>query len=188
MLQWRIGPGEHPLAEQLEVRQEYRRARWIVYHAFRKECHQSAARGEEHLAVLALEFLYIGSELIVRQTVRNIIVRERLRVRIQARHPVVGAQPEIAMPVFQDAHHPVVGKAVALVVCRKLVAGLIETVEAIVGSGPDCAGMVDINGINTIAAQAAGVSRRISVNGKLASHRIKPVKSGSPTGQPQGAD
>ena len=59
-------PGKHPLAEQLEVRQEYRRARWIVYHAFRKECHQSAARGEEQLSVMALEFLYIGTELIVR--------------------------------------------------------------------------------------------------------------------------
>jgi hypothetical protein len=74
----------HPLTEQAKVREDDRRGELPLDHLVGEEGDQPAMRSKEHLPIRALGGNNWPIEEIRQQTVRRMVVRERLRARVES--------------------------------------------------------------------------------------------------------
>jgi hypothetical protein len=69
-------------------------------------------------------------ELITLQAVRDVVVPERLRARIEPGYPLPRAEPQPAGAIFEKAHDVVGRQALAFGIAGEAVASAVITVEA----------------------------------------------------------
>ena len=91
-------------------------------------------------------------EPIGQQTIRRVVVREGLGVRIEARQPVRGAEPQASVVFFQDADDRVRGKPGARVVGLERAVARIELAQPAERRGPDRPRAVDVNRVDAVVA------------------------------------
>src|ERR1700752_4598294 len=93
----------------------------------------AAISPEKHLPARALKTRAPGpaGQISAWETINDRVVLECLSQRIEPRYSFVGAHPEIASFIFENAAHHVARQAIPLVVGCKVAGLAVELVEAV---------------------------------------------------------
>ncbi|MDZ7411641.1 MAG: hypothetical protein ONB51_20675 [candidate division KSB1 bacterium] len=161
----------------------------IVFHAVREKAVETIDPSKKHFAARAL-VVRPGIELIALQSIGRIVVFEGLRGRVETRQTAIGTQPQAAFCIFQNAIDDIVGQAVFFREAGKRDFLLITVADgggrrrrrnpiepAAKRAKPKPAGMVAMNGLNYIMAQAVGMSRIVPISRKRLGLAIKTIKA-----------
>ncbi len=157
LLQGRVRSDRHRLPVDLKVREHDRWNEGIVLDEPGIEGVDPVDPAEEHHAFLVLE---IGPlvELAALQAVRPVVVFEGQRFRVEACKSFVGAQPQMAVGVLQDAVDVVVGEPILLPVGDEGPARRHVLVQPAGGADPQRVVLALVNVKNDVAAQGGRVA------------------------------
>ena len=125
----------------------------LLHDFVRMECRGSAEPAEKHLSGWALIARTPARQIRAGKTVDDGVVFKCLLQRIEPRYPIVGAHPEIAPLIFEDATDYVASQTISLVVHRERAGCGVELVESVLRAGPDPSGAVDVRRIHPVVAQ-----------------------------------
>ena len=149
------------------------------------ECRGSAEPSEKHLSSRALVARAPARQIRAGKAVDDGVVFEGLLQRIEPRYPIVGAHPEIAPLIFEDATDHVARQAISLVVDRELAGSGVELVESVLGAGPDPSGAVDVRRNHPVVAQRMWIIAVGFVDRGLTGRRIQTIQTGMGSTQPK---
>src|SRR5580658_8577656 len=170
-------PNRNGSSRYPEVCQYGCRDKGSVRHLAGIERRGAAESAEEHLSTWALVACTPTGEVRSWKPVCGAEVPERLFSRVEAGKSAVGAHPEIPQTILQDAAHHVARKPVLLVISLETPGVAVEPVQAILGSNPHDARVVEVNRIHPIIAQGSGIIWVVGVDGEFRSAGIKAVKT-----------
>ena len=91
------------------------------------------------------------------------------------------------MFVLEYPFHYAASETIACVVASERLAILIKSTKAVTRAGPNRTRAIDIHRIDNVVAETSRIVCFLSINLKLARHRIKAVQTISHAGQPQRA-
>ena len=178
----------HRLAKQPEVGENDRRNKRVVFNAVGIEDVETVDAAEIHLAgPCALVEGRENVELVALKTVQDIVVPESLCLRVEAGQAVVGADPQLALRVFQDAFDGVVGQAFLLGVDRRALAfGPVESTQAAGGAHPELTSLVFMQDSHSVVGQAGQILRIAPIPLEGFCRRVEPVETTAFRRHPQG--
>jgi len=114
LLKGGMTPNLYRIPRQPEVGENNSRSVRSVHNLIRVEAGGPAEPAEVHLSTWTFEARAPACQIRPWQSVRGRVVRHCLSLRIESRHTIVGAHPEIAGVIFEDAAHCVTREAIPL--------------------------------------------------------------------------
>ena len=157
LVEHRLRPDGHRPVEDGEARDHDRRHVAVVLNVLGHECVEPIAAAEEDLPIRGLKTP--GTELVALQAVGHVVVSECSTPRIEPRYALLGAEPEPAESIFQNAPNAAAGQALAFRVAGERSASPVVPVQSVERSHPQCPGPVFEDRVDAAAVESSRVPR-----------------------------